>query len=349
MATVNFRAVPSWGNNMTDWLCRSLLVACASAAPYAHAAQVLEVDLPANALAYSAQTHLLYATIPSRAGAPFGNELVSIDPADAAIVGSVFVGSEPGPVATSPDEPKAYVGLNGAAAVRPVALDTMTAGTQFILGTSDIFGPLYAADLAVMPGAPDTVAVSRRDEGFSPSYQGVAIFDNGVMRPQYDTNFTGGNSIAFDDDPSVLYGYDNEVSDFNLCRYSIDASGISGQSCVSYVFSGFFVTIVYDSGTIFASSGSAVDSSTFTLLGTYDAYGPVVVDGNNVVFVEDDVVTVFDRETYVPTQSFTVPSNGGLAIDVSNCGSGCVAIAYDSGRILIVTNYFDAIFANGFE
>ncbi len=60
-------------------------------------------------------------------------------------------------------------------------------------------------------------------------------------------------------------------------------------------------------------------------------------------------MAVFDRETYLPRQSFTVPSNGVLAIDASNCGSGCVAIAYHSGRILIVTNYFDAIFANGFD
>jgi hypothetical protein len=190
--------------------------------------------------------------------------------------------------------------------------------------------------------------VSRRDEGFSPSYQGVAIFDNGVMRPQFDTSFTGGNTIAFDDDPGVLYGYDNEVSDFNLCRYSIDASGIGGQSCESNVISGYYVTITYDSGTIFATSGTAVDSDTFTLQGTYDAYGPLVVDGNNIFFVEDDQVTVFDRETYVSTQSFTVPSGGALAIDASTCGNGCLAIVYDSGRILIVSTS-DAIFANGFD
>ena len=327
---------------------RRLLAAYAAATSCtAFASQVLEIDIPANSLAYSPQTHLLYATVPSSAGAPLGNRLVAIDPVDASIVGSVFVGSEPGPIGVSRDAPVAYVGLDGAASARAIALDTMTPGTPFTIGTSDFFGPLFAADIDVMPGAPGTVAISRRDEGFSPSYQGVAIFDDGVMRPDFDTSFTGGNTIAFGDDPGEFYGYDNEVSDFNLCRYTIDASGIGGQSCVSNLISGYFVTITYDGGTIYASSGAAVDAATFALQGTYDAIGPVVVDGNRVVFAEDDFVTVFDRETFVPIQSFGVPSGGGLATAASTCGSGCVAIAYDTSRILIVRS--DAVFADGFD
>lgn len=334
------------GDVMRTNLARLLWAGSAVLVPCVHAAQVIEIDLPANAVGYSAATGLLYATVPSSAGAPYGNRLVAIDARTGAIDASVFAGSEPGPIGISPDAPLAYVGLDGAAAVRPIALDTMTAGTQFALGTTDFFGPLYAADIEVMPGAPDTVAISRRDEGFSPSYQGVAIFDDGVMRPAYDTSFTGGNTIAFDADPSVLYGYDNEVSDFNLCRYTIDATGIAGQTCVSNVISGYFVTIAYDGGTLFASSGAAVDAATFALDGTYDANGPVVVDGSHVYFAENSDLRVFDRETYLPLDSVNLPANG-FVLGASTCGSGCVAVAYDSGQIFIVA--FDAIFANGFE
>jgi len=328
----------------------ALSIFAAVAASTAHA-QVFELDIEANAIAYSAHTHLLYATIPSTAGVPYGNQLVAISPLDASIVGSVFVGSEPGPVATSPDSATAYVGLAGAAAVRPVDLAAMTAGTQFSLGTSDIFGPLYAAEIAVMPGSPQTVAISRRDEGFSPSYQGVAIFDDGVMRPNVDESFTGGNSIAFGDSPNDVYGYDNEVSDFNLCRYSIDGSGIAGQTCDSNVISGYFVSIIFDGGTIFATSGAAVDADSFALQGTYQSSGPVAVDDANgmVLFANDGFIDVFDRDTYVPIVSFGVPSGGGFPRSAAACGPGCMAVVYDSNRILVIRGNGDPIFANGFD
>ena len=328
-----------------------LAVLAACGASGADAQRVLELDIAANDIAYSTQTQMLYATVPSSAGAMFGNRIIEISPGDAHIVGSVFAGSEPVPVATSPDAPMAYAGLDGAAAVRPVDLTTLTAGTQFSLGSSAIFGPLYAADISVMPGSPNTIAVSRRDEGFSPSYQGVAIFDDGVMRPNVDTSFTGGNSIAFGSDSSTLYGYDNEVSDFNLCRYNIDVSGVAGQTCVSNVISGYGVSIRFDNGTIFATSGAAVDGDTLTLMGTYASNGPVVVDNSMsaVLFVSGDTVNIFDRDTYVPTRSFTVPSGGGFPIAATNCGSACLAIVYDSGRILVAPDIGDTIFADGFD
>ena len=34
-----------------------------------------------------------------------------------------------------------------------------------------------------MPGQSSTIAVSRRNVGFSPKHEGVAIYDDGVMRP----------------------------------------------------------------------------------------------------------------------------------------------------------------------
>ena len=82
----------------------------------------IEIDLPAKSVGYSSQMGLLYVTIPSAAGLPYGNSVIEVSPIDGTVTRSVFVGSEPGPIAISPDATMAYAGLNGAAAVRPVNL-----------------------------------------------------------------------------------------------------------------------------------------------------------------------------------------------------------------------------------
>lgn len=336
---------------MTNNLLRVVFILAASVSGQARAQQILELDVMAKGIAYSPQKQMLYATIPSAEGPTYGNRLIAISPLDATIVGSVFVGSEPGPVAVSSDGALAYVGLDGAAQVRPVDLATLTAGAEFSLGRSSTFGPLYAQEIAVMPGSPNTIAVSRRDDGFSTSYQGVAIYDTGVMRPTYDTGFEGGTTIAFGSQPTTLYGYDNEVSDFNLFDYAIDASGVSVVSSASNVISGFGVTIVFDGGTIFATSGAAVDSATFNLMGTYESSGPVVVDDalGWVIFVRGNVVEPFDRTTYLSVPAIPIPAASGNPVGAVGCGAACLAVVFDSNQIFVVRDIRDEIFANGFE
>jgi hypothetical protein len=39
-------------------------------------------------------------------------------------------------------------------------------------------------DLEALPGNANSIAVSRRNVGFSPSHEGVAIYDDGVPRSQ---------------------------------------------------------------------------------------------------------------------------------------------------------------------
>ena len=94
-----------------------------------------------------------------------------------------FRGQRAGEIAISDDGQFLYVALDGAAAVRRVSLATLTADLQFGLGADQFFGPFYVDDIAVLPGSPHSVAVSRRNVGFSPRHEGVAIYDSGVQRP----------------------------------------------------------------------------------------------------------------------------------------------------------------------
>ena len=332
----------------------SALLFLSASSVYAQAA--IEIDLPANSIGYSSQTGLLYATIASAAGLPYGNSLIEISPADGTITRSVFVGSEPGPLAISPDAPVAYAGLNGAAAVCPVDLATMTAGTSFTLGPSTFLGLPYPGQIAVMPGSPNTVAVSRIAPGYSPDYQGVAIFDSGVMRPTVDNTFSGADAIAFGSDPSTLYGYDQEDSAYTLYTFSITSAGISVENSADSIITGFNVNIIAEGSTIFATSGAAVNGSSYELLGTYEqSGGPVVLDdaSNTVMFADNNfngnIVSVFDRTLFLPLYSLSITAAQGSPISAAGCGPRCMAIVYDSNQIFIARDIGDEIFANGFE
>lgn len=318
--------------------------------------QYLEIDLPANDIAFNTRTGMIYAAVPSSAGLPYGNDLIEISPVDGSITRNVFVGSEPFTIGMSPDAPVAYVGLSGAPWVYPVDLTTMAVGMGFPLGNTAYSGPRFAAQIVVMPGSPNTVAVSRRNHGFSPNYAGVAIYDSGVARTNADNGFTGGNTIAFGSQTSTLYGYTNETSDFTLRRYAVDPSGVSIADSAGSVIYGYNVKIITRGDTILATSGATVDGTQLALMGTYTMPGSgyasaVAVDDatSSVFFATGNVVYAFDRSTFVPTGSLTIPANG-LAVAATNCGTACVAIAYNSSQIFIATvPNLPIIFRNGFE
>ncbi len=318
------------------------------------AENLIEIDLAANDIALNSQTGMLYAAVPSSAGFPYGNSLVEISPIDGSIVRSVFVGSEPAAIGMSPDSAVAYVGLSGAPLVYPVDLTSMTVGTYFSLGTTTFDGPRYADQIVVMAGSPNTVAISRRNHCCSPRFEGIAIYDSGVMRATVDANAFGGGPITFGSQTNTLYSYDNESTAFALQRLTVDASGVTVATSASDVIQGFNVRIISRGDTIFATDGSMVDGTQMLLLGTYTLPSPgfgqaVVVDDatSTVVFAEFGELYAYDRDTFLPINSVSIPSSNAVA--ATNCGRpACVVFAYDSGEIFIVPDV-RTIFSNGFE
>ena len=316
--------------------------------------QYFEIDLAANDIKYSSDTGMLYATVPSSAGLPYGNSLVEISPASGEIVDSIFAGSEPGPIGMSSDGSIAYIGLSGANAVRPVNIVTLAAGTQFSLGSLMFYGPFHAEDIAVMPNAVGTIAVSMLTNGSAGS---VAIFDNGVMRGTIDGTTPFSNSIGFGSASDRFYGYDNQDTNFGLSRYFLGASGITSTTYVTQVITGFDFKIIVDNDLIYSTSGAVVDSQTLQLMGTYNSFGAMAVDDptSAVMFVHQNHagqtnIEVFDRDTFVPLFSVPVVSTGGgVAIASTGCGSQCIAMVFDSNRILVFPKVSQLIFKNGFD
>ena len=185
--------------------------------------------------------------------------MTPIDPLTFGVGTSVFVGSNPNKLARSDNGQYIYVGLDGAGAVRRFDLATQTAGLQFSVGSHPMFGPFTAQDIAVMPGSPGTVAIARQISGGSPRNKGVAIFDEGVQRPNTTSIFGPlEDSITFGGSGSVLYGYDNESSGFGFSRMTVSPDGVTINDS-QQVFQGFGQRIVYQLGRVYGSFGQIID------------------------------------------------------------------------------------------
>src|SRR5882672_10094567 len=226
------------------------------------------INLAAKDLAYDPLRNKIYASIP---GSEFvhGNSIAVINPATEAIESYLFVGSEPGKLALSDDAKFLYVSLDGAGSVVRVDLDTTMIDITFALGIDSQFfsGPFFVDDMDVVPGARNSLAVARRDRaGLGTVHKGVAIYDNGVSRPVISPSFVGNNIIEFGALPSRLYGFDRDSDLFPFRRLTVDSNGVVANDATTSIFSGFISDFKFAAGTLYATSGQAIDPEALTWL-----------------------------------------------------------------------------------
>lgn len=327
------------------------IVACAMSfgAGSAIADGVATVSVAGTDIAFNAHTGMLYASVPGVAGLPYGNRLIEISPVDASITRSVYVGSEPAVIGSSPDAAVAYVGIEGAASARRIDLATMIAGAPFGLGRTGEYGPfLYATDIRVMPGSPETIAVALHRIDQIPRDAGVAVFDAGVARPVVvgDDGATPA-SLAFGADAGTLYGV-GDASPPTLARLTVAADGVTVAESRRLSASNP-VRIVFDAGWIYTADGTVFDGH-LEMIGAYAASGPVVVDGASgvVYIVHRGSIHVFGRDTFAELDSVPVGDVDDSAVAATGCGAGCVGVVFESGRIIVAT-VDGTIFQDDFE
>jgi trimeric autotransporter adhesin len=281
------------------------------------------LELPVNDIVYNTKDSLIYASIPGYAGENLGNSIGAIDPTTGVLQKTIFVGSEPNRLALSDDGTQLFVGLDGAAAVRQVNLTTGTAGIQFSLGGSSvIYNPPYTAvGLAVLPGQPNSVAVS--------SSSGIiTIFDSGVARSNTSAslnNYFGfAGALAFGSPASTLY-----VSTGSLYKLTIDATGVTAATQLQ----GNNLSrnsLQYDNGKLYTPSGLVFDATSGAQIGQFSttglvstnpapAAGAIISDStlNRAWIVpynygSANQLLSFDETTYDPVASIPVTGIGSI-------------------------------------
>jgi hypothetical protein len=231
-----------------------------------------QVSLATNDIIYDPNSKMIYASTPGTPGT-----ITPIDPTNGTIGTPIPVGNEPKKLARSDDGQYLYVGLDGEGAVQRVDLATQALGPKFVLGSDSFFGPYYVEDMEVLPGSPQSIAVSRQYKGVSPRHAGVAIYDNEVQRPNATPGHTGSNVIEFSQSASRLYGYDNESTEFGFRRMAVDSSGVSILDMTPNLINAFSADIRFDAGRIYSTRfdttngliGTAIDPVSLSSVGTY--------------------------------------------------------------------------------
>ena len=314
------------------------------------------VPLINNDIAYSSTTGLFYASVPSAAGIT-GNSIQAINPETGALGSSVFIGSEPTKLAMSDDNQTLYVGLEGAASARKLNVVSQTATPQFSLALNNtIVGPVFPNDLAAVPGNPNSVAVSRSNRFSSPNTDGIAIYDNGVPRPNVANINTFFVAYSNTQDKLFSVGFSGGFD-----RLTADASGVQFQSNVAMINGG---DIRFDNGLVYASRGGVADPNTGFMKGSFtglDFFGDSImttdVPNGRAYFLATSgssttcVLRAYDLNTFIPlgSVSFQIPSSslpGSLNSPVSTLTRwGTNGLAFRNGSFVLFIQ--TALVSNG--
>lgn len=261
------------------------------------------LDLPAQDVAYSTATGRLYASFPS-ASAQYANSVAAIDPASGGVTGSVFVGSEPSVLALARDNSFLYVALDGSSTVRRVIPSSLTAGLEFSTGRVE--------EMETMPGDAQVVAISVMNTATSPRHLGVCLFDTGIKRTRCTQGHTGSNSIEFGQTGSVLYGYNNETTEFGFRTIGVLSDGLQELKVTGGLIGSFYTRIHYASGRIYSNNGSVLDAERHVIVGGFasglasDAL-PDPQLGRVFTIAGNGALTAWDMNTFTPLGSITIP------------------------------------------
>jgi hypothetical protein len=321
-----------------------LLIICISFKAYSQFS-VNVVNVTTNDLVYDSNTDRIYTSIPSSNGAN-GNSLGVINPNTYTLENTIFIGSEPTVLALSDNGQFIYSGFSGASLIRRFEVATQTAGLQFSLGSDPSTGSFYAEDIEVLPGSPNTIAVSRKNNGFSPRHEGVVIYDDNIMRSTTTQDHTGSNKIEFKDNTN-LFGYNNETTEFGLRSLSVNASGISEGSVNQNILSGFGVDFIYNNNYIYATNGKVIDVTgvPFAIGEFLNASGPMVYDTNlNLVcyasydFSGNITFKRFNPNTFLLVDSYLITQASGDVNSITTCGNGCYVFNTSDNKVIIIND-----------
>lgn len=328
----------------------SLMIGSSGAAGFATAI----INTPSNDLVYDRAHQAIYLSVPNSVAS--GNSISVLDLASLTISGEQFAGSNPHVLAISDDDQFLYTGVDGTAAVQRFTLPALTPDMQYPLG-SNFFGPFFALDLQVAPGAPHTSAVTLGTPGSSPSaLGGITIFDDASARPTIAKGFGpgGGGAVLYDSlqwgaDANTLLAANNEDSGADFYTLTVDPTGVTLKQDFPSTFRGAR-RIHFDLGSnlVYADDGRVVDPATGLYAGIFQTTGVMVPDSslNTAFFLTQPfgggsvTIQAFDLIHFLPAGSITIPNVNGNARRLIRWGQNGLAFNTDAGQVILVAGSF---------
>jgi len=315
---------------------------------------VLAVNQAARDIVYDPMNQVFYLSVPSMASSN-PNTISVLDPAAAAVTSTQPTGINPNVLAISDDSQFLYAGVDGAASVQRFILPGPAPDVSYALGSNPNFGPYFALDLQVAPGAPRTTAVTLGNIGAPEG--GITVFDDVTARPTTAPGPVGGNGLFFGSiqwgaDATALYAANTETTGFDFYTLAVNSGGVTLNQDFQYVFRGFMDKIHFDVGTnlIYAEEGHVINPSTGLPVGNFNAVGPMVVDStlNTAFFLSalgsGATIQSFDLTHFTPIGSATIPNATGTLSHLIRWGQDGLAFISTGvngiGQIFLVGGSF---------
>lgn len=275
--------------------------------PVQSANGILRLPLVARDLAYDPKRQVLYASVHAEEGS-FGNQILSIDPRTASVVGTRFAGSDPGPLSIDDEAAQLYAGLQGAPWITTFDLgeETPAGRTAFpvflpneTLGYSAVLW--YPLKLQALPQSPGSVAVLR----IIPPYErSVVVYDNGTPRPRTIQNALFGDTLNPGDAPDTLFSASHSLMSAKFSKIRVLADGVEHLETVPAISGRDGPGVVYAGGKIYSEDGGIWTINPPVLHASFVTNGYPLVDlpGNRIVHVFNDLSTNYTVVSDISTQ-----------------------------------------------
>lgn len=300
-----------------------------------------EIPIPVADVAYEPSNQWIVASTTATAG-PWQNRIVGVSARNGLPAFQTWVGNSLGRVAVSAGGNYAYVGTSDTGGVARVDIPSSSVDLRFAVNSPGAaFGPFVVEDLAIMPGAPQVLAVARG--GYGGYSSAVALFDSGVQRPDTIDNLAAYASyfrVAF---PSQTNVYTTQPGGFQVA--AVGPTGLTSQGSLFTSYSGDFAT---DGGLVFLTSGTVFDPNTGNLVASFPATGPVVPDlangrvyflsgeGSGNYYFHNLVVRAFDWTTRGELWSLRIPTFIGYEQRLIGLGTNGLAFFTDTAQLFVV-------------
>jgi uncharacterized protein (TIGR03437 family) len=226
------------------------------------------------------------------------NSVVAVDLDTGTVEAAVQINSALGDLALSDDGSALYVVVEGNSLVRRFDPTTLTPVTDFNFRPAGYNWPYPNAPvsdmLTVMPGHSETVALWFAPEVGSSGTQ-IAIYDNGVKRPNVISTCCGFSGILFS--PDGKYIFENGTNTFGVTpnafdyqfvtfRHTVDSTGIpndkprfaSGGGAAVVSENSLYTSLNTNFATFLATT---IDYRTMQVTGNFGVAGPLAVDATN--------------------------------------------------------------------
>jgi hypothetical protein len=328
--------------------------------------QISVLSTGGNNLVWDATAARIYVSMPGVQG-DAGDAIAIVDPVSGAVSSSGFLGSDPAPLSLSDDRKYLYTALYGANEIQQLTLPGFTVNTAWNLGgVGSFFGPYYALDLQVAPGASQTTAITLANFDVSSSSAAVVIYDGPTPRstPLQSTLYPY-SGLKWAGTASTLYAVDQEVAQAFLVL-AVGSSGATLSQHYDTILNAYSAGIHFDAGTglVYTDAGQAIEPSNGTIVGSYGASGLALPDSalgrvfilgqtSAQVGTSDYTIESFNQTSFAAIGSITIQNvvgtptsfirwgNNGLAF-TTRIGGAADFTGTGPGQLYVVSGSFVA-------